>query len=101
GIRPTFQAAQPAADKKFMLTFVLVILIWLVAIGLDRRMHASNVPLVLQGLGLAMYLLRTSCIMWVSRKNSFAAPVVRVQAERHHRVVSSAPYAFVRHPMYS
>jgi len=100
-MRPTFQADQPAADKKFMLTFVLMILIWLVAIGLDRRVHASNVPLVLQGLGLAMYLLSIAFIMWVFRENSFAAPVVRVQAERHHRVVSSGPYAFVRHPMYS
>ena len=100
-LRPTFQADQPAADKKFMLTFVVVALIWLVAIGLDRRAQASGVPLPLQALGLAMYLLSTAFIMWVFRENSFAAPVVRVQAERHHRVISSGPYAFVRHPMYS
>ena len=37
----------------------------------------------------------------VFRENSFAAPVVKVQAARHHRVISSGPYAFVRHPMYS
>jgi protein-S-isoprenylcysteine O-methyltransferase Ste14 len=100
-MRPTFQADQPAADKKFMLTFVLVTLIWLVAIGLDRRAQASDVPLALQALGLAMYLLSTAFIMWVFRENSFAAPVVKVQAERHHHVISSGPYAFVRHPMYS
>ena len=100
-MRPTFQADQPAADKKFMLTFVLVTLIWLVAIGLDRRAQVFDVPLVLQALGLAMYLLSTAFIMWVFRENSFAAPVVKVQAERHHRVISSGPYAFVRHPMYS
>jgi len=100
-MRPTFQADQPAADKKFMLTFVVVVLLWLIAIGLDHRAHASRVPLVLQALGLAMYLLSTAFIMWVFRENSFAAPVVKVQAERHHRVVSSGPYAFVRHPMYS
>jgi protein-S-isoprenylcysteine O-methyltransferase Ste14 len=100
-MRPTFQADQPAADKKFMLTFVLVTLIWLIAIGLDRRAQASDVPLVLQALGLVMYLLSTAFIMWVFRENSFAAPVVKVQAERHHRVISSGPYAFVRHPMYS
>ena len=100
-LRPTFQADQPAADKKFMLTFVVVALIWLVAIGLDRRAQASGVPLPLQALGLAMYLLSTAFIMWVFRENSFAAPVVKVQAERHHRVISSGPYAFVRHPMYS
>ena len=100
-LRPTFQADQPAADKKFMLTFVVVTLIWLVAIGLDRRAQASDVPLPLQAVGLAMYLLSTAFIMWVFRENSFAAPVVKVQAERHHRVISSGPYAFVRHPMYS
>ena len=48
-----------------------------------------------------MYLLSTAFIMWVFRENSFAAPVVKVQAARHHRVISSGPYAFVRHPMYS
>lgn len=100
-LRPTFQADQPAADKKFMLAFAVAALIWLIAIGLDRRAHASDVPLALQAAGLAMYLLSTALIMWVFRENSFAAPVVKVQAERHHRVISSGPYAFVRHPMYS
>ena len=99
-LRPTFQADQPAADKKFMLTFVVATLVWLVAIGLDRRAQASDVPLVLQALGLAMYLLSTAFIMWVFRENSFAAPVIKVQAERHHHVVSTGPYAMVRHPMY-
>jgi protein-S-isoprenylcysteine O-methyltransferase Ste14 len=37
----------------------------------------------------------------VVRENSFAAPVVKVQAERGHRVIDTGPYAFVRHPMYS
>jgi len=100
-LRPTFQANQPAADKKFMLAFVLVAFIWFVAMGLDRRLEASNVPLPLQVLGFAMYLASTFLIMWVFRENSFAAPVIKVQAERHHHVVSTGPYALVRHPMYS
>jgi protein-S-isoprenylcysteine O-methyltransferase Ste14 len=37
----------------------------------------------------------------VFRENTFAAPVVKVQAARDHHVVSTGPYAFVRHPMYS
>jgi len=100
-MRPTFQADQPASDKIFLVIFVVALLLWLVAIGLDRRANASDVPLLLQALGLAMYLISIAFIMWVFRANSFAAPVVKVQAERHHRVVSSGPYAFVRHPMYS
>jgi protein-S-isoprenylcysteine O-methyltransferase Ste14 len=100
-MRLTARDEQPAADKKFMLVFVVVAFVWFVAMGLDRRMHASDVPLALQVLGLAMYLLSTGFVMWVFHENSFAAPVVKVQAERHHRVVSTGPYALVRHPMYS
>src|SRR5258705_2110061 len=66
-MRPTFQADQPAADKKFVVTFVAALLIWLVVIGLDRRAQVSHVPLLLQALGLAMYLLSIAFIMWVFR----------------------------------
>jgi protein-S-isoprenylcysteine O-methyltransferase Ste14 len=100
-MRPTMQSGQPLADKKFMLVFGFVVLAWFVAIGLDRRYHASQVPPALQALGWAMILLCSGFMMWVMRENSFAAPVVKVQTERGHRVVSSGPYAVVRHPMYS
>jgi protein-S-isoprenylcysteine O-methyltransferase Ste14 len=100
-MRLTARDEQFAADKKFMLVFAATALIWFVAIGLDRRMQASDVPLALQVLGLAMYLLSTGFIMWVFHVNSFAAPVIKVQAARDHHVISSGPYAWVRHPMYS
>ena len=97
------QEDQPAADKKFVLVF-----------GVDcpdlvRRDRprpplctAPTSRIALQALGLAMlYLLSTGFIMWVMRENSFAAPVVKVQTERGHHVISTGPYAWVRHPMYS
>ena len=34
------------------------------------------------------------------RENSFAAPLTKLQHERGQRVISTGPYAFVRHPMY-
>ena len=34
------------------------------------------------------------------KANSYAAPVVKIQTARGHRVVSDGPYAIVRHPMY-
>ena len=70
-------------------------------IGIDHRLHGSDFPRVLQALGLAMLLVSTVFIMWVMRENSFAAPLVKVQSERGHRVISSGPYAWVRHPMYT
>ena len=100
-MRPMMQSSQPLADKKFMLAFGFVALIWFLAIGLDRRHHASDVPLALQALGFAMLLFSTGFILWLMRENSFAAPVIKLQTERGHRVVSTGPYAWVRHPMYS
>ncbi|CAN7336664.1 isoprenylcysteine carboxylmethyltransferase family protein [Bradyrhizobium sp. LjRoot220] len=100
-LRLTAREEQPASDKKFMLVFAATALIWIVAMGLDRRMEASHVPLALQVLGFAMFLLSTGVSMWVFRENSFAAPVIKVQTARDHHVISTGPYAFVRHPMYS
>ena len=100
-LHPMMQKDQPAADKIFMLAFGFVALVWFVAIGLDARMHASHVPAALQALGMAIMLISTGFVMWVMRANSFASPVVKLQTERGHRVVSTGPYAFVRHPMYS
>jgi protein-S-isoprenylcysteine O-methyltransferase Ste14 len=100
-MRPIMQSGQPPADKKFMPVFGFAALAWFVAIGLGRRYHASQLPPALQALGWAMILLSSGFMMWVMHENSFAAPVVKVQTERGHRVISTGPYAVVRHPMYS
>jgi protein-S-isoprenylcysteine O-methyltransferase Ste14 len=100
-MRPMMQKGQPAADKQFMLVFGFAALIWFIVIGLDRRWHGSDVPVALQALGYGLLLAAMALITWVARENSFAAPVVKVQAERGHRVIDSGPYALVRHPMYS
>jgi protein-S-isoprenylcysteine O-methyltransferase Ste14 len=100
-MRPMMQAGQPRADKIFMVAFGAFALIWFIAMGLDARMAASDVPWTLQAVGLAMLVSSTGFILWVLRENSFAVPVVKVQAERGQRVVDTGPYAYVRHPMYS
>jgi len=92
---------QPAADKFFMIAFVAAIVIWYAVMGRERGAYVPDMPLALQALGFAMYLASIAFIMWVFRVNSFAAPVVKVQTERQHHVVSTGPYAYIRHPMYA
>jgi protein-S-isoprenylcysteine O-methyltransferase Ste14 len=99
-MRPMMQSNQPAADKIFTLVFGVTSLIWFLSIGLDARIHPSRLPVALQAAGLALMVLSSVFMMWVMRENSFAAPVVKLQTERGHYVVSSGPYAVVRHPMY-
>lgn len=100
-LRPVLQRDQPAADKVFMTVFIVAMLCWLVVMGLDRRHLASGMPASVQVLGLALFVLSTLFILSVFRENSFAAPVVKLQPGRAQRVISTGPYAHVRHPMYS
>jgi protein-S-isoprenylcysteine O-methyltransferase Ste14 len=100
-MHPMMQKDQPAADKAFMLLFGFVALIWFLAIGLEIRWHGARVPLPLQILGMALILISTAFVMWVMRANSFATPQVKLQTDRGHHVISTGPYAFVRHPMYT
>jgi protein-S-isoprenylcysteine O-methyltransferase Ste14 len=75
---------------------------WMVLIGLDaRRFGWSHVPLWAQALGAVLIALGMIVIWQTFRFNTFAAPQVRVQAARAHRVVTEGPYRIVRHPMYA
>ena len=58
-------------------------------------------PASVQLLGALCLLLSLLIITLTFRANSFAAPVVKIQKERGHRVATGGPYRYVRHPMYS
>ena len=87
-----------------MLTAALVLLFaaWLVLMALDaRRFGLWHFPLWLRVLGAVLIAL-SMYVGWLTfRENSFAAPVVKVQRERGQRVITTGPYRFVRHPMYT
>lgn len=100
-MQPMMQKDQPRADKIFMMVLGPVAMIWLVVMGLDQRYQWSGMSLGVQILGLALFVLSLAISFWVMQENTFAAPVVKIQAERGHQVISTGPYAFVRHPMYS
>jgi protein-S-isoprenylcysteine O-methyltransferase Ste14 len=95
------QRGQPLWDQALLLGIFAFVLGWLALMGLDaQRWRLSDVPIWAQALG-AVAILAT---MWIStltfRANSFAAPVVKIQAERGHHIVTGGPYRVVRHPMY-
>jgi len=96
-----FQPTQKSWDKIFIAVVMVLYIGWLVLIGLDARWGISRVPLWLQALGALDVALSTYATFLTFRANSYAAPVVKIQRERGHRVVSTGPYAYVRHPMYA
>jgi protein-S-isoprenylcysteine O-methyltransferase Ste14 len=61
----------------------------------------SDMPVWLQWIGALMIVGCLILVVFTFRENTYAAPVVRVQSERGHDVVTTGPYGYVRHPMYS
>jgi protein-S-isoprenylcysteine O-methyltransferase Ste14 len=100
-MKPMFQRGQKGWDKPLMAAVLAVWFGWFVVMGLDHRYGWSNVPLWLQVTGFFLLILMMVLVVHTLRENRFAAPVVRVQTERGHRVIDTGLYAYVRHPMYS
>ncbi|MGJ0507706.1 MAG: methyltransferase family protein [Methylocystis sp.] len=96
-----FQAGQPAWDEVILLLFFAFYLASFVVMSLDAtQWRTSHMPVWAEVAG-AVSILASYAIIWrVLAENSFAAPVVKVQEERGQRIVTTGPYAIVRHPMY-
>ena len=95
-------AEQKPRDRAVMGALLLAFWGWFVFMAIDaRRTGWSHVPLWAQILG-AVFIVGAFC-GWaqVLRANSFASVTVRLQGERSQTVISSGPYAIVRHPMYA
>ena len=100
-LRPPFQREQPRSDKLLMAAFMPLWFGWYLLMALDKRFGWSSVPPALNVVGFVLLCLGLWLSWQVLKENSFAAPVVKLQKERGHKVVSTGPYAYVRHPMYA
>ena len=69
--------------------------------GLDvGRYRWSSLGVYYALLGLVLMVASSILLNWAMIENPHFEPTVRIQEDRGHRVVSSGPYGFVRHPGY-
>lgn len=80
----------PAVLNLYFLGFILP--------GFDFRFHWSAVPAWAVIAANAVVFLGYIFIIFVFKTNSYAAAVIQV--EQKQQVISTGPYAVVRHPMY-
>ncbi len=89
-------------DRYLRLIAMPFLLAHLIVAGLDvGRFHWSRpLPSGIQALALIGYALGMALSVAAMPNNRYFSPVARIQHERGHRLVTSGPYRFVRHPGY-
>ena len=97
------QEGQPIADRVVLLVFVLSFAVAVILIPADVfRFHLTDPPGALVSfVGLMVFVAGWCLIAFALKANTFAAPVVKYQEERHQKVIDTGLYGWVRHPMYS
>jgi len=92
--------AESRPSQKIIQAINLVMFVGIVMVpGLDYRFGWSQVPATLVIVANLLMLAALGFILLVVRENTFAASTITV--ERGQRVISTGPYAHVRHPMYA
>jgi len=93
------RAEKEKSQKLIQLFATLVFIGALILPSLDHRFSWSNVPLSLVIAGDVSVGLGFLIIFNVFKENTFAAATIEVAPDQ--KVISTGPYAIVRHPMYS
>ena len=96
--------AGPAAEKEraqkvIMFVAMMGFLALLVVPAFDHRFGWSRVPSYVSLLGDALIAISFLLVFYVLKANTYAASTVQVSEGQ--KVVSTGPYALVRHPMYA
>jgi protein-S-isoprenylcysteine O-methyltransferase Ste14 len=92
-------AEQRPLQKLIMLAAAACFIALLLVPSLDHRFAWSSVPTVLVIAGDALVAIGFYLIARVYRENSFTAATIEVMQDQ--TVISTGPYAVVRHPMYA
>jgi len=89
-------------DKLLAPMLTLGALFILIVAGLDRLFGwTSPFMLNVKIISLIVIVLGYLLGSWALIENRFFSGVVRIQKDRGHRVVSTGPYRFIRHPGYA
>ena len=91
-------AEQRPAQKLISALFMLAFVGFVALPAFDHRFGWSPVAPVVSVMASAMIVLSFVLFFVVMQSNSYAASTIRV--EEGQPVVSTGPYAYVRHPMY-
>ncbi len=97
------QKKQKVWDKVLMLLFFIAGIGLYLIPGFDvvRYEWSEPLPIWMRVLAMLVHLPGFLLLGWVMRENTYLSQVVKIDKDRGHQVVTTGPYALVRHPMYT
>jgi protein-S-isoprenylcysteine O-methyltransferase Ste14 len=89
-------------DRRIMGVVGVLAFVGAPVMALDAvRFGWSHMPLWMQMVGFVALLIWIYNVNAVMRANPYLSTNARIQTDRGHQVVTTGPYAIVRHPMYT
>lgn len=83
---------------RFGAGFLFLVTVGFAAMDVGRLHQSDAVPVPVSMIALAVFAAALAFQMWAMIVNPFFSPVIRIQAERRHHVVTRGPYRWLRHP---
>jgi len=100
--RTGFKPDEPTWDKAYTILLGIFFSILFVSMPLDAvRFHWSRMPTWLHLVGAIVFLSSFYLMYLTYRENPYLSSAVHIQEERGQTVISTGPYRYVRHPLYT
>jgi protein-S-isoprenylcysteine O-methyltransferase Ste14 len=93
-------AAETEKPQQVIMFLVMIGFVGLLVISaFDRRFGWSRVPPYVSLIGDALVAIGFLFVFFVLKVNTYAASTIQIAEDQ--KVISTGPYAFIRHPMYA
>ncbi|HEY48004.1 MAG TPA: isoprenylcysteine carboxylmethyltransferase family protein [Anaerolineae bacterium] len=87
------------ASLSFLFFFPLTLLV--AGLDIGRYAWSPTIAFIVQVIALVVFTLGNVIGSWAMVRNKYFSTFLRIQKDRDHKVITSGPYQWVRHPGYA